>query len=231
MKRRIIVFIMLIVLMITSTVIGAFLTQRKERDDSFLVGHVEVEIRSYFEKVDMLGNIIETKEQNIDYELESDEVKFGVVGINISNPDNIQYFDYFRVDILVKSSVHTYFRIAPYEQFTLTYESNGKINEVAMTRDDYSPFNYNIEDFYDNRLRDGFFYYKHPVQRVSPTEPNRLVFIDRFPLDQTYPQYEARYSLQVGFIIEAVQYLNGPQNNWGLMNPPWDENANWVGGN
>src|SRR5690606_17152574 len=100
--------------------IGAFLTQVKDKEEQFIVGHVEVEIFAYFEKVDELGNVIETKTEDIDYVLNDNEVKFGVIGINISNPSNIQYFDNFRVDILVKSSVYTFFRIAPYEQFTLT---------------------------------------------------------------------------------------------------------------
>ena len=38
MKRRLITFIMLIVLMITSTVIGAFLTSMNEIEDVFEVG-------------------------------------------------------------------------------------------------------------------------------------------------------------------------------------------------
>lgn len=221
---------MLIMLLTTSTVIGAFLTQEKKYEDDFTVGFVDVEIKAYFERVNELGVVTETKEQNIDYVLNESEVKFGVIGINISMPADIQYFDNFRVDILVKSSVYTYFRIAPYEQFTLTYESNGKINEVAMTKDDYSPFNYNTSDFFDNRVKDGFFYYKYPVKRISNVLSTNLMFINRFPIEQTFPQYETRYSLQIGFIIEAVQYLNGPQNNWGLMNPPWDEHADWVGG-
>lgn len=231
MNKKIVVFVMLIILMITSTVIGAFLTQSGQKEETILVGHVDVEIKAYFEKVDSTGQVIESKTENIDYVMNNNEIKFGVIGINISEPNNIQYFDNFRVDILIKSSVYTYFRIAPYEQFTLTYESGGKINEVAVTKDSYSPFNYNLSDFYDNRLRDGFFYYKQPVRRENVSTPSVVTFIERYPIELNYPQYESRYSLQMGFIIEAVQFYKGPQNNWGLMNPPWDSEAEWMGGN
>lgn len=227
MKKQLVIFMMLIFLLAISTVIGAFLTSGNKRDDVFEIGEVKVEIIAYFERIDALGNVIETKISDIDYKLNEDQTKFGVVHINISNPNDIQYFDNFKVDINVKSSVDTYFRIAPYEQFTLRYENNGVITEVALPRDTYEPFNYDTTSFFDNRLKDGFFYYKNTVKRIDESTPLTITFINRLPLNEHYPQYDPKYNLQIGFMIEAVQAHLGPQNNWGLLTPPWDDEGTW----
>jgi len=225
MKKQLIAFIILSLLFLSSAIIGAFLTYVDDEEKNVEVGAVELDIVAYFEKRDSNNQLIDSKYVDIDYKIDSSLTKFGIVGVNISNLNDIQYFDNLVVDILVKSSVDTFFRIAPYEQFTLTYESNGKLNEVSITKDEYQPFNYNLTDFYDNRIKDGFFYYKHRVKRINETTPQNISFI--MPSINSFPQHEERYSLQIGFLIEAVQYYQGPQINWGFETVPWDNNITW----
>ena len=80
-------------------------------------------------------------------------------------------------------------------------------------------------DFYDNRNQDGFFYYKNQVRRINETTPLELDFIQQALV--SHDEYPSRYTLQIGFIIEAVQFYNGPQINWGLENPPWNLSIDW----
>ena len=111
MKRKLVVFIILILLMITSTVIGAFLTHKEDKTDNFHLGHVDVEVFAYFQR----GNSMLEEDYKV---VDMSSASGGVVTIDISDDSKLEHFDNFKVKIKIHSSVDTYFRVAIYEQFT-----------------------------------------------------------------------------------------------------------------
>lgn len=228
MKKQYLI-ILLIILLITTGTIVAFILDTNDKSDELIIGDVNVDLEAYFEKYNDQNELIKYTE-NLDYVAnvvnEGSFTKQGVIKINISNRDDIQFIENFRVNIKIYSNVDTYFRIAPYEQLTLTYEVGGKTREVATTQKNYIGFNYDPNGkFFDNRIYDGFFYCKEKVKKINDDTPLILSFIGNYFEDKSFGVYEDRYSLQIGFIIEAVQALDGPQNNWGLSNTPW--NTDW----
>ncbi len=229
MKNKNLIRMFITILLLTSTAvisIAGWLTNTDDTDDTVTLGDVVVEVDAYFEYYDEF-DVLQTKTTGIEYvaivEGQDPFTKTGVYKVNLSTPSDPQFLENFRVNIKVYSSVDTYFRIAPYEQVTLTYVANGKTVEVATTQEGYMPFNYNSTGvFYDNRVNDGFFYYKNIVKRVNETTPTTISLIGTYFENDPFATYEPNYSLQIGFIIEAVQALDGPEINWGLPMTPWD---------
>lgn len=211
---------------LAAVIYAGWLTNTSDADDDVILGDVEVEVEAYFEYYDEF-DVLQTKTTGIEYvaevEGQSPFTKTGVYKVNLATPTDAQFLENFRVNIKVYSSVDTYFRIAPYEQVTLTYVANGKTVEVATTQAGYMPFNYNSTGvFHDNRVNDGFFYYKNTVKRINETTPTVISLIGTYFENESFATYEPRYSLQIGFIIEAVQAIDGPQINWNLPMTPWD---------
>ncbi len=127
----------------------------------------------------------------------------------------------------VYSDVDTYFRVATYEQLTLLYKTGDVTRELAVVQDGYTDFNYNFKSsssglFYDNREKDGFIYCMEKVKRVNESSPLVIPLIKEYYSDKMFGTRDSRYFLQIGFIIEAVQYYDGAQNNWDLEKTPWD---------
>lgn len=197
-----------------------YLFYRDEIDDQAMTGIVDVELKPYF-----------IDQSNSKVYLEEDDFTSGVIELNISDPDSENHFNKFGLDIIVNSNVDTYFRIAIYEQFALSYESGGKSTVIATTKDKFLPFVFNLEEFFNYRLEDGYFYYQEMViNDGSELLDNNLIEFINVSLEE-FPRYESRYSLLVGFSLEAVQALKGPEKNWHLDNPPWDLNKDWYGDN
>lgn len=210
--------------------IAGWLSRQGIDTGEVILGKVDVEIEACFLYID--GNSIEQcNSTGIDYETtvegEGTFTKFGVYRINLSSENNAQFISKFRVKVKVFSNIDTYFRVAPYEQLTLTYVSGGNTYEVATTQSRRMPFGYNDDDsssagyFYDNRNNDGFFYFTEKVTKGTG-EYLEIPFIVDFD-DADFTLYEQKYSMQIGFIIEAVQSIDGPLFNWGLPARPWDE--------
>lgn len=206
-KLKIISISLMIVLLLSTSVVFAFLLFTSFREVPFELGDVAVDIEAFYND----GTTI----QNINLSGSN-----GAITIDITNPNQLEHFNNFRVNIIVKSKVDTYFRVQVIEQFTLTYIVDGKVRVVAVTRDNYSKFNYST-DFYDNRLYDGFFYYKNMTKRINETTNTVIPFIIDLPEIDSHPIYESKYTIQIGFLLDAVQFLSGPENNWGLPNKPW----------
>ncbi|HHU23921.1 MAG: hypothetical protein PHG08_07260 [Bacilli bacterium] len=194
-------------LLITTTV-SAFLTSSNTISDEQIIGEVVVDVEAYYQR----------GQERLDIDLESAED--GVIELNISDPSQLTHFNNLRVNIKIYSSVLTYFRVQVVEQFTLTYITGNQKTVVAIAKEGFAKFNYQ-EDFQDNRIQDGYFYYMEKVKRVAENEPTVIEFIGQLPAEDYHPIYENKYTLRIGFVIDAVQYLNGPQMNWGLANPPW----------
>lgn len=212
-KIKLITPFLMALITVVIVVIASFLVSKNDLDNNYLVGDVKVELEAFYQK-GQTKQIIDVEENG------------GIIELNISDPDQLAHFNNFRVNIIIKSSIYTYFRIALYEQFTLTYMAGNQKVVVAVAKDGYSKFNFN-KDFVDKREYDGFFYYKNKVKRNTDESPLVIEFIGELPEKDYHPIYESKYTIQIGFIIEAVQYINGPQMNWGLPNPPWEDNEGW----
>jgi len=229
MTKKILIKSIIMVVLLTSILtisLAGWLSSIETSNPSFDVGEVEVELLAYY---DIDGTPYEGE---VFYQAESfgegSFTKTGIYKINLSTPTDPLFIKNLRVNIAIRSKVDTYFRIAPYEQLTLTYQSGGKTVEVATTQTVTMPFKYQKNDngldayFFDNRENDGYFYYTNKVQRVNETTELLIPFIADFGSD-VFNLYEEKYSLQLGFIIEAVQSERGPFMNWGLAARPWDD--------
>ncbi len=227
LKRKLVhlIIILMTIVVILTGAVTAFLTSQNTKNNEVVVGNVDVDITVYFE----LGGITYT--EDLDYIAnEGDEnsfIKVGVTKIDISEPDAIKFIKNFRVKINVNSNVDTYFRVAPYEQLTLVYTigegDNKTVHEVAVTQKKFMEFNYDPADgFMDNRMYDGFYYYKSSVKRdLQNNTATTIDFIGEWDPLVTFRIYDPKYVLQIGFLVEAVQAYMGPQIIWGMDTPPW----------
>lgn len=212
-------------MVIMAGAVTAFLSSKKDIEDEVIIGDVDVDITVYFEKENESGQIIKYTE-NLDYIVDvgggNTFTKLGVAKIDISNVNDIKFIKNFRVEINVKSNIDTYFRVAPYEQLTLAYTVGETIREVAVTQKKFMEFNYDpASGFMNNRMYDGFYYYKNKVKRISENEPFVIEFIGQWDPLVTFRLYDPKYTLQIGFLIEAVQAYLGPQIVWGMDEKPW----------
>ena len=227
LKRKLLFLLIMMILtvVIMAGSITAFLTSQKNNEKEVIVGDVDVDITVYFEKENDFGEPIKYT-QNLDFIADAGNgntfTKFGVTKIDISNVNEIKFIKNFRVEINVKSNVDTYFRIAPYEQLTLAYTVGDTVREVAVTQKKFMEFNYDpSNNFLNNRMYDGFYYYKNKVKRISESQPFVINFIGEWLESVNFRLYDPKYTLQIGFYIEAVQAHLGPQILWGLDDAPW----------
>lgn len=224
LKKAIIICASILFSLIFVGVTVAYITSKTEEENNVVIGDVEVELVAYFEKDGV-------KYDPTYYKVNlgsSEVVKNGVIKVNISNREDIYFAENFRVDIKVNSDVDTYFRVATYEQLTLVYQTGDIMRELAVVQDGYTDFNYNFYSetnqegmFFDNRDKDGFIYCMQKVKKVND-EVSEISLIKEYYSDKVFGTRDERYFLQIGFIIEAVQYYEGAQRNWNLERTPWD---------
>lgn len=203
----------------------AYLTSLTESEVKYTVGDVNVDLQIYF--VSDNGATIDYDEYYYEcvYPTRDSNKKMGVFKVDISDEDAANFADKLRVDLVVKSNVDTYVRIAPYEQLTLTYQLNDKTKEIAVVQEESTKFNYQFADtatsFYDNRDKDGYIYFRSAVKKADGQDETVYPLIDEFEEGQTFGKSDKSYSLQIGFIVESVQALEGPEKNWGMSSAPW----------
>ena len=78
-----------------------------------------------------------------------------------------------------------------------------------------------VDDWYNNSLRDGYYYYPQLIERDMGSLPLLLPFIEAYDGDE-FSTKPFGYSLQFAILVEAVQAGNqAPEVNWQLSNPPW----------
>ena len=236
-KKSLIAMICVFLLTISCMVYASYsyLTDQDGEPMEFIVGDVEANLSIYFE--DENGNKYTLGSTDVEIEYvgtsPNDEnkkfIKSGVIKVNISDRNDKLFAENFRVDLNINSNVPTYVRIAAYEQLTLTYQSGGATREVAVVQTELTDFNYNFKStsnpdgkFYDNRSVDGFIYCTEQVQK-NGDQTLTIPLISDYYSDRSFGTRDKKYSLQIGFIVEAVQYLDGAQNNWGLEKAPWGE--------
>jgi len=228
LKKRILISLVLLTFSMSLFVLAtwSWFTQLIEAEETYTVGHVEVEIDPYF----LVYNDVTFQYDRVEATLVQISTtplieKPGVYFINIVNNGSQFFFENFRLDVIIKSSVDTYFRIKIYEQLTLTYLNyQGTYTELSILNNEYMPFDYDLTNWFDHRNFDDFLYYKEPVKRTSALEPLVISLIPDYTLS-SFPIYDAGYSLQIAFALEAVQSYGGPENEWGLALNPWDGTA------
>lgn len=201
----------------------AYLTSLTESEVVYTVGTVDVDLEIYFE--DEEGNIIpNTFDYVCEYADGTEKEKSGVIKVNISDNDAENFAEKLRVDLVVKSNVDTYVRIAPYEQLTLTYTVGEVTREVAVVQEESTKFNYQFADtatsFYDNRDKDGYIYFRSAVKKEEGQDRVVYPLISAFTTAGTFEKSDQIYSLQIGFIVESVQKIQGLEKNWGITSLP-----------
>lgn len=201
----------------------AYLTSLTESEVIYTVGTVDVDLEIYFEDED--GNIIpNTFDYVCEYADGTGKTKSGVIKVNISDNDAENFAEKLRVDLVVKSNVDTYVRIAPYEQLTLTYTVGEVTREVAVVQEESTKFNYQFAEtaksFYDNRDKDGYIYFRSAVKKEEGQDRVVYPLISAFTTAGTFEKSDQIYSLQIGFIVESVQKIQGLEKNWGITSLP-----------
>ncbi len=185
------------------------------------VGFVDVDMLVYFED-DVLGLVPADDVPDAKVEITTGVYKPGIYEINIISNQSANYFEDFRLKLEIKSNVDTYFRIKIYEQLTLTYLNyDNSITELSVLIDGFMPFNYELDNWHDNREIDNYLYYKNPVRRVGVDDPLEIWLISEYFEGQNFANYSLGYSLQIAFSVEAIQAHQGPDKVWGLTETPW----------
>lgn len=213
-KRSTILIIISIVVLITS-VFAWFSINKKTPPIIQEAGEVSLIVLPYLRKGVNTYNLEPKKTYG-------DNDKNKVYALNISNFDNNNHINNLRVDFEITSSVETYFRVRIIDTMTLTYvRADGKTVELTIPRASYDeiPYGIDYDDWYYDETSD-WYYYKEKVTAADG-------FITFIKEGLSYPLWPDDYTIQFGLIIEAVQAKGGPFNNWGLNNPPWDEEGDW----
>jgi hypothetical protein len=122
--------------------------------------------------------------------------------------------------VVVESDVDTYIRIKLLDQLVITtVDYLGNRTEIPIIAE-RTEFYYDQTNWYYNEA-DDYYYCKQKVQRVSANEANIISFVASYFPGVHYNTRPLGYSIQMGIRTEAVQAYRGPQENWGLNNPPW----------
>lgn len=223
LKRKLVFSLSLLVISIALFVFSsyAWFTGKYEKWINAEVGFVDVDLLVYFENDE--GELVPANEiLESRVEVESGVYKPGVYEINIVSGISPNYFEDFRLKIEVSSNVGTYLRIKLYEQLTLTYINyDNSITELSVLIDGFMPFNYDLNNWHDNREIDNYLYYKSPVEREGVDDPLEIWLIESYFSEQNFANYSPGYSLQMTFQIEAVQAIEGPEKIWGMSETPW----------
>lgn len=77
------------------------------------------------------------------------------------------------------------------------------------------------DDWFNNSLNDGFYYYPHKILRDMNSAQLTIPFIEEYD-GLTFKTKSVGYSLQFAILVEAIQANNNaPVHNWLLPTPPW----------
>lgn len=231
LKKRFIISLVLLTLSLSLFVVvtWGWFTQLFYEDETYTIGFVDIDVDPYFWVCDGEPEVCSRVEATlVSISITPLIEKPGIYLIVIDNNGSDYFFENFRLDLIVKSSVDTYFRIRIYEQLTLQYLNyENTYTELSILNNEYMPFDYDLTNWHDQRDLDNFLYYKLPVKRTSALNPLVISLIPNYTLSP-FPIYDANYSLQIAFTLEAVQAFGGPENEWGQEAPPWDFYGNLV---
>lgn len=216
MRKQCIVIVMIAFLLLAlGTLITAFFLDYESYENDVVLGKVRVGTELYYEKD---GETYPGAEVVIDPA--NNIKKKGIYHINVVDRESVEFIENVRIRVVVESDVDTYIRIKLLDQMVLTTVNYlGDRTEVPIIAE-RTEFYYDESEWYYND-DDDYYYYKLRAKRVSESEPLTIVFIGGYFPDIHYHTRPLGYSIQMGIKTEAVQAHRGPQQNWGLDNPPW----------
>lgn len=229
MKKKFVIILMIIIIniiAISSIIITSFLVDQANKESDLKVGEISIVAKLYY--VNQSGNLQEVPFVHMG----NGSYKQGIYEVNLTSNSAPNYLDKVRLYVDVYSKSDTYFRIKIVEQLTLllTDSSSGMPTEYSIVMDEPTDFYYTFNDannadpehenWYDNRSKDGYIYYKNPVKKPTSGTYTRLGLIKSYYPGQSYISQPLGFSLQIGLKIEAVQAIGGPEKNWGIA-PPW----------
>jgi hypothetical protein len=78
-----------------------------------------------------------------------------------------------------------------------------------------------FDEWYDNHLNDGYYYYPAKIEREMTSEPLLISFIEEYD-GLEFDTKSVGYSLQLAILVEGIQAgNNAPVINWQMATPPW----------
>lgn len=78
-----------------------------------------------------------------------------------------------------------------------------------------------VEEWFDNYVVDGYYYYPAKIERDMTSLQLTIPFIEAYDGD-SFTAKSLGYSLQIAVIVEAIQAEHdAPIITWGLATPPW----------
>lgn len=216
-KRTLLILLSLILIMLSTLVISAYLTDQKEREKTLTLGYVNVSlVKVYY--------MVEDEEVDASHVVVLDRTKNGVYDINITDPSKADYITHLRIDFYVTSNVDSYLRVKFNDQIvrkTVNYQ--GVITETAVLHTPTTFFtdaNWHKEVDAKN-IRNTYYYFQNTVKQEGST-PLKITCVVPYPEGSDYSAYSEEYSLQLGIYYEIVQANHGgPLHNWGLEERPW----------
>ncbi len=216
MRKQCIVIVMIAFLLLAlGTLITAFFLDYESYENDVVLGTVHVSTELYYEKG---GNEYPASEVVINPTLNIK--KKGVYQVNVVDRESVEFIENVRMRVVVESDVDTYIRIKLLDQLVITtVDYLGNRTEIPIIAE-RTEFYYDQTNWYYNEA-DDYYYCKQKVQRVSANEANIISFVASYFPGVHYNTRPLGYSIQMGIRTEAVQAYRGPQENWGLNNPPW----------
>ncbi len=209
---------MFIRIVFSTSLIIAYLVDKKETSGNFEVGEVRVDYHIYFD------NGIETIDANEVYLGNYDGIDYyknGVYEINLNDKTVLQYIHNLRIDFLVYSTVETYFRVIIYATpVMITTNIDGTV-KTEYTVISEIPLKY-ASNWVEHKLKNkNFVFFKNKV--IKPTDADYLLvpFINSY--FETPYEEKKDYWLHLAIEVDAVQAHLGPQQNWALPYKPWEE--------
>ncbi len=207
-RKTFIIFWAFMLIVISASLVFAFLYQRIVVAKEETVGEVLVSTDVYF----MHNNVKTTPKE---FETINGIKKSDIYEINITTENDPYHISKLRIDFNVSSNIETYFRFKILDTLTLKLVTNYGFRELDLPNEgiDY-PYDDNLW-FYNPT--DGYYYFKSAVM-VGDYQDGITFLLPGLEHESKPPQYK----IQLRIIIEAVQSVLGPENNWHLEKRPWD---------
>lgn len=233
MKRSLFlsILILLIITVLSVTFLHAYFYEKDQFDDEDIIATVDVKADLYF--IDDNNNRIEGEYSKIlSDEQEEGYTKQGVYRVVLSSLTDDLRLSNLKVDFKVNSNIDTYFRIKIYDSIILKSVDGNR--ETVLTNTgikyyfkDYGTNSYEEDDgdsefwYFDKLSR--WYYYKLPVNGLN--DELNVPFIYG---NTGYEGPTQNRHLEIMIIIEAVQAVRGPVENWGLNEKPWPNGGIWY---
>ena len=211
---KVVSLLLMVVMFLSTTLTFSYLFSSEIVDDERIIGTVGVASDIYFVQED--GSKLRDLEE---VEMKNPVTKGKVYRVNVSSTNDQHHIDRLRIDFLVNSNVETYFRVRFIDSLTLTYTNSKKETIEQSVPNDGISYVFGSDWYYD--ANSDWYYFKSKVTKTTHSVINFIME------GLEYPLKPVQYQIQLGLKVEAVQALNGPKENWGLITQPWNNGGEW----